>query len=471
MFEAAPGNPSQIAQRKVPPGRLATPWPKPTEFRPRYSLGHLVRRKLTDYLAVLLLICLSGNPVLSAGGHREVILLASAYGLTLILLQRQCWVITHRDLLVFLVFLSILLMQALSFSFLPIKTILGFLTRLYIGYAVVCLVGGFPATYVNVMCLLAVMSFCFYVPDNLLGLIGVEFRSLFAPLMRLSGVNNMFHILFHNFTPSQGHLPYRNAGIFWEPGAFAGYLLLAMVFLGLDNKAFPSKGYKIRLAVLGLCVLSSMSTMASVVFPLALLLHFRSDRFRLTPTSGKALLALTAMVVVALTAYGAWHLKFLGVKLASQYQRVLERRGTWQVTRFGSLLFDGEYILKRPLLGWGLHSQTRYMFHPGTELRWGQGNGVSDFLAKFGFVGFATFLLCVGMGLRAFPDASPGRAVLGVLILVLILNGETFLDHPLFLGLMFLPVAPLRVVTAPAVGLCRQLVQVNLGGGRQEVSA
>jgi len=68
----------------------------------------------------------------------------------------------------------------------------------------------------------------------------------------------------------------------------------------------------------------------------------------------------------------------------------------------------------------------------------GHGEGLTDFTTKFGFVGLGIFLLCV---LRSFMESTGHRLAISIfatLLVLLILNGESFLSFPLFMGLMFL---------------------------------
>ncbi|HUT59452.1 MAG TPA: O-antigen ligase family protein, partial [Phycisphaerae bacterium] len=307
-----------------------------------------------------------------------------------------------------------------------------------IGYAAVRLVGDFPRVYVNTVFGAGVLSLLFYAPDQAARAAGVDFRGAFAPLAELVGAQNHFHILVHCFgTAGWEH---RNAGFFWEPGAFAGYLLLALIFLGLTKDRFERRAYQRRLILLSVCLLTTMSTMGYVVFPLVLLVHFRWRRRPGAQGGRRLLAAYAAVVVLAVSAWAVWERSFVKRKLLSQSTDALERAHGWEINRFGTLIFDWEYVQRRPLFGWGLHSHTRYMLHPWAQVAGGQGNGMSDFVARFGLVGFAVFGLCVWRSMLAVTKGDRLRSAFVLVLLVLMLNGETFLSYPLFLGLMFLAV-------------------------------
>ncbi len=390
--------------------------------------------QIADYFLMLLLLCLSGNPVFLAGRRDEIVLLGAACLLTLTMLVRRRIFVTWPGLVTVGAFVGILLAQSVMFSFFPIVTVLGFCIKLYVAFATVLLVRNFPRLYINTLVGLAVVSLCFYAADSLLALGGVSLRSSLY-IGQLANEAQRFHLLVHNFTFSGGKLPYRNAGIFWEPGAFAGYLLLGIIFLAFLREQFSARAYAAQLVILIACVLSTFSTMGYALLPLALLLHLRLD---LKTRKATAVQLLMVMLIV-LASVGIWRLKFVGQKMTSQYTAAFQKLGGSQINRFGSLLFDWEYIQHRPLLGWGLHKSTRYKLREGdVGIRMGQGNGLSDFVAKFGLAGLVVFLSSAWRGLGALAGRHKLRQALSLVLILAILNGETFLIMPMFLSLMFL---------------------------------
>ena len=70
------------------------------------------------------------------------------------------------------------------------------------------------------------------------------------------------------------------------------------------------------------------------------------------------------------------------------------------------------------------------------------GNGFANWLVRFGFTGLALFVFALSAGLRRYGRASRTEAWLAVGIVCLLLQGEAFLNYPLFLGLMFIAAAP-----------------------------
>ena len=225
-----------------------------------------------EFAVVLILIYASGNPGFGIGGeHRPMLVIVTALFSVLFVVQKRAR-LTLRDVLIGLVFMSIILMQSVSLSYFSAVTVAGFFVRMYNGFLGVRLVRKFPRVYVNVMYYISLVSLCFYVPDQFSRFVHADFRSLFEPVRQLVGAPDPhFSILVYSFTP--GFMPYRNSGCFWEPGAFAGYILIALVFLGLERNRLELRFYKSRFFMLSACLLTTFSTTGYVLFPLCLLLQ------------------------------------------------------------------------------------------------------------------------------------------------------------------------------------------------------
>lgn len=394
------------------------------------------------HLLVLLVVAISGNPNFTMGSPlTESVLIATSVLMTGLLLYRATGRLLHADfVLVMAAFGAILLLQSISFAFLPLYTIVGACLRIYVAYSLMRLSADFGRSYVNVMVLLGIVSLCFYVPDTLLKLAGSNLRHFFPPIGMYT-VARYHHIGVHNFGDIN-FISYRNSGFFWEPGAFAGFLLLAMIFLALRRDAFTPSGYWKRLALLGACLLTTLSTMGYLVLPLALLLNFwpmlaatKSPAARLLPVVGAGV--LVAGMVVAFQS-----LTFMEGKMSRQMEKVVGRDTGWEMTRMGSFLFDLEYIQRRPILGWGLHGSTRFSLHPGSSLAGKHGNGMSDFATKYGLAGVTVFLVMCIRGFYAMTGRHALKTLMILVMLFMVLTGETFLGASLFLSMMFLRTQP-----------------------------
>jgi hypothetical protein len=392
-----------------------------------------------EFAVVLILIYASGNPGFSIQGeHRHMLVVVTALFSVLFFVQGRAR-LTLRDVLIAMVFMSIILMQSVSLSYFSAVTVAGFFIRMYNGFLGVRLVRKFPRVYVNVMYFIGLVSLCFYIPDQLSRFIHVDFRSFFEPIRHVIGAPDPhINILVYSFTP--GFRPYRNSGCFWEPGAFAGYILVALVFLGLERDRLSPRFYKSRFFMLSACLLTTFSTTGYVLFPLCLLLQ-ADIKGMMTPR--KIPLFAGVVLVFIVLSVAMFHLEFVGGKMRDQYHQSVMGTGQWEMTRFGTFFADIRYIKQRPILGWGLPDATRYRLDGGGILR-NRGNGLTDFICKFGFLGLTVYIVCVWRGLFRLSEFNWPRTLLGLLVILMALNGEMFLNHPLFLGFMFIQDAYIR---------------------------
>jgi hypothetical protein len=405
-----------------------------------------------DYLIISILLFMSGNPAIMGETRMEVCTVIVS-GLFLIMLAARRKIFpTGRFTVVLFVWSGILVIQCITFGFWPFHTMLGFLLRLFIGYAAVRLVKEFSRKYVSVMFYTCLISLFFHSFAILHATTGIDLITYFAPLDKIANPYRGFHIFIHNFiyyarVPEQSESyrlaylnPFRNSSYFWEPGVLAAYILLAITFLGLMKDKFDKRRYRNILAVLVFTLLTTMSTTGYILLPLCLLFHLRA--VHLTARQVPKMLGIA--LLLALFCVAAYHLDFVGEKIKEHRDKVAYREPGWETTRFGSLAYDLEYIKHRPFFGWGPNHTTRYMLHGGVKMK-AMGNGLSDFTAKLGLVGLVTALTCIFAGAYHLTKSNWRIAALFVFFVVMVLNGEHLLDYSLFLGLMF--VEPITFTT------------------------
>lgn len=410
------------------------------EKEPRFRSAWL------DYVIVGTLLLMSGTPVAMGPVRAEIFyVLTSFFFLTIILLRKEPPV-TARFLVVVSVLSAILVIQCVTFNFWPFHTMLGFMLRLFIGYAAVRLVSEFPRRYVRVMYYLCIISFFFHSFSILRETTGVDLVQYFKPIDKIvkpwSGINVVVHHFPHYIGVPEYKMQdplryFRNGSCFWEPGVFSAYISLAIVFLGLTRDKFDKRQYKRIFAVLVIALLTTMSTAGYVLLPLCLLFHVRD----LSLTRRQLPKLLGFALVVAIFCVIAYQLHFVGGKIKKHFDSIAYREPGWEKARFGSLVYDLEYIRKRPFFGWGPNHKTRHMLSSGVGI-FGQGNGLSDFTVKFGLVGLVTVLTCVWIGAYQLTKRNWKISTLFVIFVVMTLNGEWLLNFSVYLGLMFLERMP-----------------------------
>ena len=392
-----------------------------------------------DYVIIAVLVFMSGTPAVMGEVRAEIFMIVTSLFFLTVFLLRKDPLFTSRFMVVVSVLSVILIIQCITFHFWPFHTMLGFMLRVFIGYAAVRLVREFPKRYVQFMFWLCLISFFFHSFAILRETTGVDLVQRFKPIDRLVNPYQGFNVVVHHFR-AYGKLreyqrpnPLRNCSCFWEPSVFSAYLVLAIVFLGLTKDTFDKRRYRRILAVLVIALLTTMSTAGYTLLPLCLLFHVRD----LSLTRRQLPKLLGFALVVAIFCVAAYQLDFVGRKIEKHFDSVAYREPGWEITRFGSLIYDLEYIKQRPIFGWGLNYKTRHTLSSGVGI-FGMGNGLSDFTVKFGLVGLITVLTSIWIGVYRLTNCKWEISTLFVLFVVMVLNGEWLLNFSVYLGLMFL---------------------------------
>ncbi len=399
---------------------------------------------------LVIVLLSSGNPVYLNPVWSEPVLLMVAVLLLAVLATNGARVGT-RDIAVLAAFVGLIALHLLTVPGATISASAGFLVRLLIGWATFRLVPDAPRVLLIILASLAALALVVFAVDQLLLEAGIDMASMLAPVSIVHGEFQFVSTPFHTFPGGVDR--HRNAGVFWEPGALSGYSLLALLLLVFLPESVRRQRLVATATVLSLAVLSTQSTAGYVVLPLVLLLlvmrHFSARG------GGVVAIALAAVLpLLVATAIVAYELPFMREKIESQVQSVRAGEGEWELTRLGTLINDVADIRDRPLAGWGANPMVRPSQQSLTETaRMTQGNGFANWIVRFGLVGLAVFVFSLVAGLRRYGHASRTEAWLAVGIVCLLLQGEAFLNYPLFLGLMFIAAtsSPQRYWVVPAM--------------------
>jgi len=396
------------------------------------------RRGGRDVLLVLLLLVLSGNPAVPALVDRDVALGSAAVVLGFcVLLAGKAKALRHYALPI-VAFGLLLLSHVASFSFFPYVTVAGFWARLMIAFSAVLLVYRFHVVYVRAMSIVCLVSLLFTVVAWL-GLVDGRlsaFNTFDMPMRRSAEISVMG---VHTFLSGDrwDTVSMRNSGMFWEPGAMAGYTTMALVLLAYAKRHLPSKSARRHFVILNAGVLSTMSTGGYICLPFVWLLHAISSRTPGKPTLARLVVAL--LVVVPVACLGTLRLPFMGAKIRSQLASVrdLDRRLArgGALNRFQAARVDLDYIRRRPLAGWGLHPSTRFALHGGKVVA--KGATITDFLAKWGLLGEIVFWAAIALEFWVLSGRSWSTTLFGVVIFGLTFINETFRNHPAGLAMLF----------------------------------
>ena len=378
--------------------------------------GHLSPQA---FLLVAALLLSSGSRVFATFGY--IYILGCILSLLLAFNKPTRNFIKKRTLVLLYVFVIALVfaVQYINFGWNTIPGIINFIAKLLFASTIIAYYGSsFRVCYYWVMFFFCSVS----IPLWLLQLIGVKLSCFSLP----------FHasILVFN-CPLESSI--RNCGPFWEPGAFAGYILVAFLVF------FASPSYLFRHAkasiVLLVALLSTMSTTGYLAFFVLVSLYLIQSRASLSKVIMIACLAICSV-------YCYSRLDFLEEKITEQAKSAVTLGvGEYSSTRMGAFLFDLYYFKKNPLTGNGLHYRTRYSDHLSVMKSLGKegglantGNGFSNFLGSFGISFYVIYIYLFFVNNRLVRNRTKWSFLL---VLLIVLQGECYLSYPLFLGLPF----------------------------------
>jgi hypothetical protein len=421
-------------------------FPRGRVCRPRL-VGSGRRGRVSDVTLIVAVLCVSGDPAALwfVGKEMTYVVLAVLLAYALLFSRGLGGRAIRAFLPVGAVFATLSIVHAYAFDFFPMVTVMGFLTRLFIGMAVVIFVSDFVRAYILAMIGLASLSLLFWIPEYIALRVGIRFHDIFRTFAsRLGpGPHDRWSLGFHTYLldPQQMH---RNSGIFWEPGVFAGYIIVALLMLAVARPSLTRNQHRAALCILTFTLISTFSTTGFIAYPIALLLNIDwREVNRERPSRAALSIFVIAPLIILSSVYAFNEFDFLGVKINKQITAVQRHEPAFHINRIGTLEYDWQYVSKRPVTGWGLNNKTRFALTPWAADD-GFGNGMSDFIVKFGVIGFGTFLLGVGRGASHISGKSRGYVLGFVASILVVLQGEPFLSFPFFLGLMFLGHASVR---------------------------
>lgn len=375
--------------------------------------------KLKDYLPLFVILCFSGNPIVTSNSNFKSLLILFTGLFTLYTIRLLTFSDLRKPLKQFRLVIIFILLISL-FQFFSLGSV------------------SFPGVLALIMKIMLGMFLMLLYQKIQLNIFDVYIK-LLAFLARISIPFFALNFFIHTGYPIDDHvksllfytsydLPkdmLRNPGMFWEAGAFAGYLILALLFVTLVNGHFKIGAYKKEVKWLLIGLLTTMSTTGFLVLAILLLVYvfqnFSYGRVIILP------------IVIAASIYAYNNLEFLSEKIEEQYTEAAQMDKTdISNTRFGALNMDIQYIKSMPLIGNGLDKKTRYRFHPWIEDEIGHGNGMSNFLVYWGIPLFLFWVFCI-YKFASYASGSAGTAIVFTICLLLVLQGEQFLNFPVFL--------------------------------------
>ena len=221
----------------------------------------------------------------------------------------------------------------------------------------------------------------------------------------------------------------RSPGPFWEPGAYATFLIIALVFNIIENK----KLFNIKNIVFVIAIVTTFSSAGYLSLFLLLIVYllFAEKKY------SKKIIYLPIILIGF--AYLFLKLDFLSDKLTTRYEA--EAYSSLNTPTAGRILGARKSLLtisRHPLFGRGLVTTTR----PDIDDEEAGHYGITFFASRLGLIGFILYMFSFYKGLKFICEKYNfnKRFALYVLIpLLIVFFSQTVNDRPIVLMIFLLP--------------------------------
>lgn len=391
----------------------------------------LLSRKFLNYLSVYLLIAISGIPFYFQEKLWTIIIFL--FSLLFFIIKKQK---TDKFFIIVILILSIVeLAYIFKWNDFEVNQIFSIFMRFFIAYAILKIVGKeFFNIFIKIIYFHAIVSLCIFLPSFFIPSVQTFFESFISNL----AIENLYSwrssmILY---TIEYGIL--RNAGPFWEAGAFATYLLIALTI-----SLFLTKKIKTPTNIILLITIFTTFSTAGFLTLFVILLFFNL----LSPKKSLKMLYLFGVLIAFIIIYQ--NTDFMRKKIELQLEYAFDKESNYMyVGRFSSALNDLKDISENPLIGRGRgafryknfsnigNNEERFLEEKRT-------NGITDFIVKMGIPFALFYFTTLFISLKAYfkynDQLSKYHLVLFLAILLMGFSQLIFL-HPFFISLLFLQV-------------------------------
>lgn len=392
----------------------------------KYAANIAVSEKkyLSGNLLVFLLIGISGIPFFI----QDNTFLAAAFVLSFIVFKYSKKRIDNYYTAVIGILVIVSVGQIYTFGIVEYEKIVSLIIRFSIPYFIIKILGAkFLYHYIRVLYFLSIISLILFIP-TLLSYQLFELLSNFVQTLSVESYDWKGSVIF--YTIIYGVV--RNAGPFWEPGAFCCFLILGLIFNIIVFKKLNTK-YSV------IFILSIISTFSSAGY-ITLIFVLSSYFMILYKKKEKFIIAPLLLVIVF---YAFYSVEFLGKKIEEQFDtqvNTIERLNN--LGRFQSAILDYKDITEYPFFGRG-RGETR--FHENEFFKeYGvarRSNGITDLIAKMGIPFFIFYLISVYVSLRVLLKSTGLNTKIAIAFIISILMvgfSQLIFTYPLFAGLIFM---------------------------------
>lgn len=365
-----------------------------------------------DVIITTLFLFCGGNIIFTS--YKWYAFVIVAFMLTIMIAKRRQ--LLEKKIVLWLILFGFLAgIQVLSLSIISRPAYFNFAAKLYAGYLIVSYLGTrFRYSYFKVLVFFSIIGLILWIihlayPFN----IGIPY-----------GNSSKSLVIWSYFIGEEG---YRNQGMFWEPGAYQGYIMLIpILYMGELRELWRSE--KKGCVVLILSLLSTTSTTGYLAFAFVLFMYFVKG----IQNAWVKIFIIPLFILCALYAFSS--LDFMGDKLTQQYEAAkdMDYSDTGVlINRMGTMMIDLQMIQNSPIIGNGFDGDMKY--GELSEVMESSGNGLTGFMNTFGIPFFLIYLISL---FKAFPYSSYYKFV-SIITLLMLLFGENFINFIPFWSLLF----------------------------------
>ncbi len=295
----------------------------------------------------------------------------------------------------------------------------------------------FFSIYENILYYLSIIAIVFWVLMNMLPEPFIEFLRYFEFSRQETPDGNIdYNTLVYtvsNFKYEQEQMVsigsfniFRNPGFAWEPGAFAVYVNIAILFNLLRNKFNLGNNKKLWIFVVAL--ITTFSTTGYSIFILLILFYIYNQQF--------IRIIWLVPVIIFMVIY-LFTLPFMAEKItkATEFNtkelvyNSLKYDAKYQPQRFESLRIDFIDFLNHPLIGFGGHQEARWTNQIGAQIS--TVSGIGKIMAQFGIVGILFFSISLWKSSKQLVMVFKVRGVIFPMLFMLFIS----ISYGLFIAL------------------------------------
>lgn len=217
----------------------------------------------------------------------------------------------------------------------------------------------------------------------------------------------------------------RNAGMFWEPGAHAIYLNLALLFLSNESKNAKSvyvyKTTKICKIILIIASLSTLSTAGYISLALSIL--YDRTIINNAKESKKTVVFILMMIIIS----------FVVIAYGDVFDKLINRSGSY-ITRANDIRSGLIIANSHPLLGLGYFTNLSELYMAYGVIT--MSAGIIGFLVSFGYVIFTIYILWLSKRIHIFFQSSWLQSILIFGVFFVSYLSESVIFYPVFISFL-----------------------------------